>query len=93
MSQPHKTKRHRRYTEEALKDVLSAVEKGMTLREAASVFKVPYTAVKRYGEDTSPKKIGRERELNTSEEINLTTVSSSAQYQARTYSRAAGFHL
>ncbi|GAV06531.1 hypothetical protein RvY_16500 [Ramazzottius varieornatus] len=35
MPQPFKTKRHRQYTEEALKNALSAVEDGMGLREAA----------------------------------------------------------
>ncbi|GAU89668.1 hypothetical protein RvY_02193 [Ramazzottius varieornatus] len=35
MSQPFKTQRHRRYTQEALKDALSAVENGMAQREGA----------------------------------------------------------
>ncbi|GAU90271.1 hypothetical protein RvY_02709 [Ramazzottius varieornatus] len=68
MSQPFKTKRPRRYTEEALKDALSAVENGMGLREAARVFKVPRNTVSRYVQDTKARRLGKERKLNDFEE-------------------------
>ncbi|GAV05623.1 hypothetical protein RvY_15723 [Ramazzottius varieornatus] len=51
MPQPLETKRYRPYTEEALKDALSAVGNGMALREAAPVFKLPRSTVLRYVED------------------------------------------
>ncbi|GAU96935.1 hypothetical protein RvY_08302 [Ramazzottius varieornatus] len=53
MSQPFKTKQYLRYTEEALKDALSAVGNRMELREAAPVFKLPRGTVLRYVEDTT----------------------------------------
>ncbi|GAV01519.1 hypothetical protein RvY_12218 [Ramazzottius varieornatus] len=68
MSQPFKTKRPRRYTEEALKDALSAVENGMGLREAARVFKVSRNTVSLYVQDTKARRMGKERKLNDFEE-------------------------
>ncbi|GAV01307.1 hypothetical protein RvY_12041 [Ramazzottius varieornatus] len=53
MSQSFTTKRYRRYTEEALKDALSAVGNGMGLREAAPVFRLPRSTVLRHVEDTT----------------------------------------
>ncbi|GAV02585.1 hypothetical protein RvY_13129 [Ramazzottius varieornatus] len=68
MSQPFKTKRPRRYNEEALKDALSAVDNVMGLREAARVFKVPRNTVPRYVQDTKARRMGKERTLNDFEE-------------------------
>ncbi|GAV04168.1 hypothetical protein RvY_14484 [Ramazzottius varieornatus] len=71
MSYPFKAKRYRRYTEEALKDALSAVGNGMGLRDAAPVFRLPRCTVLRYVE--------RYHAIN----INMTCFRSSAQCPAR----------